>query len=184
MSAIEDTLDEVRDTASHLLNADDRSAGHVLLGIAVTAGFALIATAVATGTVSPTRRRRAAGDGSTEINDKPKGAFGYIVPALFSATTFSAVRVWNAPANKGRTAALALWAIAQSVNSIWIAARPRSRPVQMVAAMTSAGLAAAFAYEARKLDRKAGGLASPIGGSVRLGNLLDREVEDSQSRLR
>lgn len=183
MSTIEERLDEVRDTASHLLNADDRSASHVLVGIAITAGFALLATAVATGTLSPRKRRQTHIGQSPEINDKPRGAFGFIVPALFSATTFSAVRVWNAPAHKARTAALGLWALAQTISSVWIAARPRTRPVQILAAMTSAGMAAAFAYEARKLDRKAGGLASPIGGSVRLGNLLDREVEQSAQSL-
>ena len=38
--------------------------------------------------------------------------------------------------------------------------------------MSSAGMAAAFAHEARKLDARAGKLAAPAGGSVALANLV------------
>ena len=50
--------------------------------------------------------------------------------------------------------------------------RPASRNLQIAAAMSSAGLAAAFAHEARKLDARAGKLAAPSGGSVHLANLV------------
>ena len=76
---------------------------------------------------------------------------------------------------------MGLWAGAQAINAIWIALRPASRGMQIAAAMTSAGLAAAFAHEARKLDPKAGKLASPTGGGVRLGNLFDRKARGSTS---
>lgn len=60
---------------------------------------------------------------------------------------------------------------------MWIALRPASRGLQIAAAMSSAGLAAAFAHEARKLDAEAGKLASPTGGSVHMANLIGRRAE-------
>jgi tryptophan-rich sensory protein len=99
------------------------------------------------------------------------------LPAVFSATTLSAVRVWNAPSNSTRTGAMVLWAGAQAINALWIALRPASRGMQIAAAMTSAGLAAAFAHEARKLDPGAGKLAAPTGGSVRVFNFLERKAD-------
>lgn len=100
-----------------------------------------------------------------------------ILPAVYSVTTLSAVRVWNAPSRPERTAALGLWAAAQALNAVWIAMRPASRGLQIAAAMSSAGLAAAFAHEARKLDERAGKLASPTGGRVRLANLIQRKAD-------
>jgi hypothetical protein len=44
--------------------------------------------------------------------------------------------------------------------------------------MASAGLAAAFAHEARKLDPDAGKLASPIGQGTRVMNAIQRKVSD------
>ena len=95
---------------------------------------------------------------------------------MFSATTLSAVRVWNAPARPERTRAMALWAVAQSLNAVWIALRPASRTLQVAAAMSTAGLAAAFAHEARKLDPGAGKLAAPTGAAVRVANRIDRRA--------
>ena len=50
---------------------------------------------------------------------------------------------------------------------------------QVVAAMSSAGLAAAFAHEARKLDEGAGKMAAPLGSGVRFGNFLHRKADDA-----
>ena len=57
--------------------------------------------------------------------------------------------------------------------------RPSSMARQVMAAMSSAGLAAAFAHEARKLDEGAGKMAAPTGSGVRLGNFLHRKAEDA-----
>jgi tryptophan-rich sensory protein len=179
MTAIEDTLDDVVDAASDFLNANERDLGHVALGVAVTVGFALLATAVASGVIKPPRptmHGRRKGEGP--VAERPRGAFSLVLPAVFSATTLSAVRVWNAPARRERTTAMGLWTLAQAVNAVWIALRPSSRGLQIAAAMTSAGLAAAFAHEARKLDPKAGKLASPFGSGTRIANAVERKVED------
>ena len=59
---------------------------------------------------------------------------------------------------------MGLWFAAQTVNAVWLGLRPSSMRSQIAAAMSSAGLAAAFAFEARKLDDSAGKIAAPIGG--------------------
>jgi len=179
MTTIDQTLENARDTATDFLNAENRGPGHVALGIAITGGFALLATAFATGALRP--RSRGATEGGDEagpVTERPHGPFSLVLPALFSATTLSALRVWNAPSRPGRKGALGLWAAAQAVNAVWIALRPASRGLQIAAAMSSAGLAAAFAHEARKLDTRAGKLAAPIGGGVRLANRLEDRSSD------
>lgn len=177
MTEIEDTLDDVREAAADFLNAGERGPGHVMLGVAVTVGFALLATALATRSIRPPRRTLAqVRDEAGPTTERPRGAFSLVLPAVFSATTLSAVRVWNAPARPERTLAMILWAGAQAINAIWIAVRPAGRGMQIAAAMTSAGLAAAFAHEARKLDPIAGRLANPTGRGVVAVNALEAEV--------
>lgn len=180
MTDIPASIDEAIDAAADFLNADERDVGHVVLGIAITVGFALLATAAATGVIGPRRRSaRQIRHCAAPVTERPLGAFSLVLPAVFSATTLSAVRVWNAPATSTRTAAMALWAGAQAINALWIALRPASRGMQIAAAMTSAGLAAAFAHEARKLDTPADKLASPTGVGARLGNLFDRKARET-----
>ena len=175
MPTIDDALDEVQDAAANFLNAEGRGAAHVALGVAVTVGFALAATLFARRTIRP--RPMDLADDDAPITERPRGPLSLILPAVFSVTTLSAVRVCNAPARPERTTAMGLWAAAQALNAVWIALRPSSRGLQIAAAMSSAGLAAAFAHEARKLDEGAGKLASPTGGRVRLANFLQRKTE-------
>ena len=170
MTTIDHALDDVQDAAASFLNAEGRGAAHVALGVAVTVGFALAATLFARRTIRP--RPITLADGDAPITERPRGPLSLILPAVFSVTTLSAVRVWNAPARPERTTAMGLWAAAQALNAVWIAMRPASRGLQIAAAMSSAGLAAAFAHEARKLDARAGKLAAPSGGSVHLANLV------------
>lgn len=178
MTDLDETLDDVREAAAEFLNAGDRSASHVALGVAVTVGFALLATALASGAIKPPRRTRSQLlNRAAPLTERPRGAFSLVLPAVFSATTLSAVRVWNAPARPERTTAMVLWAAAQAVNAVWIALRPAGRGLQIAAAMSSAGLAAAFAHEARKLDPKAGRLANPTGRGVAFVNAVDRKAD-------
>lgn len=179
MTDIDDAIDEVRDAAVDLLNSQGRSAGHVAMGVAVTVGFALLATAIASGSLKPKRTARNLRNREAPVTERPKGAMSLVLPAVFSATTLSAVRVWNAPPRRERTIAMALWAAAQTVNAVWLGLRPSSRWSQIAAAMSSAGLAAAFAHEARKLDDRAGKIASPTGSGVRLGNFLQRKADQA-----
>lgn len=177
--SIEDALDTARDQAADLLNAEGRSWAHVALGVALTAGFALAATTAASKLIRPQPRRALQPlGGDAPITERPRGPISLILPAMFSATTLSAVRVWNAPARPERRSAMALWLAAQTVSAVWLAVRPTRLTTQVLAAMSSAGLAAAFAHEARKLDPAAGKLASPTGMGVRLANRAEARLRD------
>lgn len=149
------------------------------LGLALTAGFALAATTAASKLIRPQPRRALQPlGGDAPITERPRGPISLILPAMFSATTLSAVRVWNAPARPERRSAMALWLAAQTVSAVWLAVRPMRLATQVLAAMSSAGLAAAFAHEARKLDPGAGKLASPTGMGVRLANRAEARLRD------
>ncbi|CAN5134011.1 tryptophan-rich sensory protein [soil metagenome] len=177
MTTIDEMFDDVQDKASELLNAEGRSSVHVAAGIVITVGFALLATAIANGTLKPKSSARKLRDGSAPVQEKPRGAFSLILPAVFSATTLSAVRVWNAPTSPERSIAMGLWFAAQTVNAVWLGLRPTSMRSQIAAAVSSAGLAAAFAHEARKLDEDAAKMAAPTGIGVRVANFLGRKTE-------
>jgi tryptophan-rich sensory protein len=177
MTSIDDALDDAREAATGFLNAEGRHPGHVLIGVAVTAGFALAATVFATRTLAPVPDR--AGDDHSPVTERPRGPLSLILPAVFSVTTLSALRVWNAPPARQRTVAMGLWAGAQALNAVWIALRPAGRGLQIAAAMSSAGMAAAFAHEARKLDERAGKLASPTGSGVRVANMVERKAKQA-----
>ncbi len=179
MTDIDDMSDGARDAAGDFLNANERDIGHVILGVAVTVGFALGATLLARTTIRPRPVHLA--DDDAPITERPRGPLSLILPAVFSVTTLSALRVWNAPARPERTTAMGLWAAAQALNAVWIAMRPASLKLQIFAAMSSAGIAAAFAHEARKLDAQAGKLAAPMGGRVRLANFIERKTEGRPS---
>jgi len=172
--SIDNALDDAREAATDFLNSDGRHPGHVLLGVALTAGFALAATVFATRTLAPTPDDPR--DDQAPVTERPRGPLSLILPAVFSVTTLSALRVWNAPPARERTVAMTLWAGAQALNAVWIALRPAGRAMQIAAAMSSAGLAAAFAHEARKIDTRAGKLASPIGGGVRVANRVEEKA--------
>jgi tryptophan-rich sensory protein len=175
MTDIDEVVDDARDRAAEFLNAEDRELGHVLLGVGLTVGFALLATAFARRTIRPRPEELAEDD--APITERPRGPLSLILPAVFSVTTLSAVRVWNAPPARERTMAMGLWGAAQALNAVWIALRPTGRTLQIAAAMSSAGLAAAFAHEARKLDNRAGKLAAPNGGGVHLANMVQRKAD-------
>jgi benzodiazapine receptor len=125
MTSIDNALDDARDAATGFLNAEGRRPGHVLLGVGLTVGFALAATVFATRTLAPTRDRP--GDGHAPVTERPRGPLSLILPAVFSVTTLSALRVWNAPHARERTVAMTLWAAAQALNAVWIALRPAGR---------------------------------------------------------
>ncbi|WP_461343064.1 tryptophan-rich sensory protein [Brevundimonas sp. GN22] len=146
MEDFEDLIDTARDKADEFLNLGNRDVSHVLTGALLTAGFALAVTVLAR-EIAPEQTTKSFG---RRVKNEVK-AGNWLMPAVFSANSLSAIRVWNSPAKKGRTSALGLWALAQTANAWWLAARPRDRWTQIGAAMVSAGLAAAFAYEARKL---------------------------------
>lgn len=159
-----------RAAVDRFLNSRNRSGRHVAAGMAVIVGTALAAS-VATGMTASRRETSKAHEGRP-ITERPRNGFSILIPALMSAATLAGLRVWNAPSGPTRTGALRLWGASQAVSAFWLAARPRSLSGQIVSAMMTAGMAAAFAHEARKLDVPAGLSAAPMGAAVRLGNLI------------
>lgn len=159
-----------RPAVDRFLNSRGRSGRHVAAGVAVTAGVGLLASALVAVAADP--RETAPDHDGRPVVQKPRSGFSILLPALMSAATLAGLRVWNAPSGPDRSSALRLWGVSQAVSSFWMAARPRSMAGQMLAAMMSAGVAAAFAHQARKLDPRAGFIASPMGSAVRWGNMI------------
>ncbi|MDP1777835.1 MAG: TspO protein, partial [Brevundimonas sp.] len=71
MTTIDHALDDVQDAATSFLNAEGRGAVHVVLGVAVTVGFALAATVFASRTIQPRPRYLAEDD--APITERPRG---------------------------------------------------------------------------------------------------------------
>ena len=147
MAHMDDLLDTARDKAGDLLNAKGRDWKHVAFGAVLVTGYAVAVTILA---------KEAAPDPSSRALfrrvKKEVRAGNLLLPAVFSSNTLSAIRVWNAPARRGKVTVMGLWALAQTANTWWLVARPQKRWSQIGAAMASAGLAAAFAFEARRLN--------------------------------
>ncbi len=156
------------------LNSEGRSTTHVLVGAGLAAGAALVATGLAARAARPAEADEDRAHGV--FIEKPRNPLSIILPALFSATTVSALRVWNAPASTARASALRVWLVTQAVNGVWLAVRPRRMAGQMLAAMTSAGMMAAYAHYARQLDRRSGVMAAPQGRGVGMVNLVSEKL--------
>lgn len=157
------------------LNSEGRSTTHVVIGAGLAAGAALVATGLAARAARPAEPEEGREHGV--FIEKPRNPLGIILPALFSAATVSAVRVWNAPASAARASALRVWLAAQALNGVWLAVRPRRMAGQMLAAMTSAGMMAAYAHYARQLDRRSGLMAAPQGRGVGMVNLVSERLD-------
>ena len=171
-------IERARRLADGVLNSEGRSTRHILLGVGVTLGAALIASSLAARGARPVEPPKA--NGARATTERPKSLFSVVLPALMSATTLSALRVWNAPASPARGAALRFWGVTQAVNALWLAIRPRSAAGQMLAAMTTAGATAAYAHEARKLDRRAGVMSAPHGRGVGLVNMVGEKLKSAR----
>jgi len=69
--SIDNALDDARDAATGFLNAEGRHPGHVLLGVGLTVGFALVATVFATRALAPTYDEP--GDDHAPVTERPRG---------------------------------------------------------------------------------------------------------------
>lgn len=163
-------LDDAQDQIENTLNSEGRSPTHIALGVLICAG-AVVASALISHHAEPTEFQRSM---EKEAGAR-KNRFSAVWPALFSITTLAALRIWNAPSSASRTRALTLWGASQVLNGAWMAASPKDRTIQTLGGLATAVLTAAYAHEARKVDEKAGGMATPAAGMA-LGNLLTGEV--------
>lgn len=159
-------LDKAQDKVEETLNAEGRSASHVALGLLIC-----VAAVGATAAIAALRPQPAAPGATPERRSSPMRA---VWPALFSVTTLAAIRVWNAPSSAARTRALGVWGGLQAVNALWMALRPRDRPTQIAAALTTAAMTALYARFAARVDPKAAGLVAPTGWMSLAGLLSAR----------
>ena len=149
-----DLAERAQDKLEEALNAEGRSRGHVAAGLLVCLGCIAATAAIAAARPQP------AAPGAKPSRHPAMRA---VWPALFSVTTLAALRVWNAPDSAERTRALGLWVGLQGLSMLWMAWAPRDRTTQVVAAVSTAGLTAAYAHQAAYVDRKAAGLIAPTG---------------------
>ena len=88
MASIDNALDDARDAATDFLNAEGRHAGHVALGVLLTVGFALAATAFASrvvwSRVTSTASSRTIGEMSAGTSVNASLTLPIEVPALSS----------------------------------------------------------------------------------------------------
>jgi tryptophan-rich sensory protein len=172
-------LDAGRDRVEELLNARDRSLGHVLAGAAVCLGAAALSAVIAAKR-SPTKANPKLEHEYDRLEkadfEPPKSAYSVVWPALFSVTTLSALRIWNAPSGPDRTKALGLWAALQGMNALWMALSPKHRATTVATALLTAVVTFAYARQAGKVDEKSAGMIAPYAGWVSFANLLSAEV--------
>jgi len=156
----------LRGAAERALNAEGRSARHVLGGLALV-GAALAASA-ALGRISDPELQAERGT----LDDPDDAPISAVWTPLFLALTVSGLRVWNAPPSGRRASALTLWTVIQGVNAAWLLMGPRR-----LGGGTAASLgvtAAAFAYlrAVERLDHRAAALVAPFVGWRTFANIL------------
>lgn len=166
-----DLVHKARAQVGRELNAQDRSANHVALGVALC-----VALAGGTAVLAARQAARAqtVDDGSAPGSDA-RAMLTALLPAVFSMTSLSALRVWNAPDSRARVEALSLWGLSQALNAALVWLSPRRQSAQIAAVLSAAGLTALYARAARKVDARAATLVTPYaGGAAFLGALAAR----------
>jgi translocator protein len=175
-------VDTAQDKIEDQLNSHGRGVAHVALGVAVCAaiagGTALLAIKRAP-PAAPVEKITAA-DGATV---KPsKQTLSLLLPALFSLSSLSALRIWNAPSSSRRTRALALWGVMQGVNAalVWLA--PKRRSAQLAGALATAGVTAAYSETAKRIDPKAAGMVAPYAGLMSFTSAMAGDIRRSREQ--
>ncbi|MFN4287984.1 MAG: TspO protein [Brevundimonas sp.] len=167
----------IESKAQSFLNSEGRSARHVAMGLALATAVSVGITALSQRLAkSPSREDR------HSPVEAPRNPLSLMAPAIFSASTLAALRVWNGPTRPAKHRALGLWMGLQLANALTVARRPSRLVTQVGAAAATAGLAAAFAHQARRLDRRTGAMASTEGGKVSLVNRIGHRLGINRER--
>ncbi len=127
----------------------------VMTGLAVTAGAvalsALLASAFSAREAIPETYSDYEDPEAEALQPAPRQtAFAFVWPPLFLALTFSGLRIWSGPRSKARTQALALWGLAQALNTVWMAFGPSRLGGRVATTVASVGTAGAYAWRARR----------------------------------
>ncbi len=155
----------------------DGARSHIAAGIAMSVGAVLISAMAARRTAPATDTKAKAFPGrSRPAALQAPAVFAVVWPPLFMALTLSGLRIWNAPPSPARTRALTLWGLIQGFNAIWMALGPRRLGGQLTTAVATLGAAAAYTWQARRIDAPAANLASPYLGWIGFANVLTEEL--------
>ena len=108
----------------------------------------------------------------------PKEAFGPVWTGLYALMAGSAWRIWRKPPSPERTRALSLWSTQLALNAGWSwlffgARKPRASMAELVALFASI---AAYANEARKVDKAAAWMVAPYLGWTAFAGALNEEI--------
>lgn len=147
MEDFDDLIDTARDKAGSYLNSGNHDWQYVAVGGLLAVSFTLAVTALANEIAPSHSSKRVAGNVKRNIKTG-----NLLLPVVFSTNTLSAIRVWNAPKGYRRSSAMCLWSLAQMANIWWATSRPQRLWGQILSAMTSAGLSAAFTYETQRMQ--------------------------------
>ena len=158
-----------------LADARDQARSHVIAGVALTVGAVLVSALVAARNAPGASRPKVKVE-DEKLRGAPPAVFAVVWPPLFMALTLSGLRIWNAPASPARTRALTLWGLIQAFNVTWMAVGPRRLGGQLTTAVATLGAAAAYAWQARRIDAPASNLASPYLGWIGFANVLTEEL--------
>ncbi|WP_269715905.1 tryptophan-rich sensory protein [Caulobacter sp. NIBR2454] len=175
-------VDTAQDKLEDQLNSHGRGAGHVAIGVAVCAAIASGTALIALKRTPPAgpAEQAAATDGVTVKPSKP--TLSLLLPTLFSLSSLSALRIWNAPSSPRRTRALALWGVMQAVNAALVWAAPKRRSAQLVGAVATASITAAYAETAKRIDTKAAGMVAPYAGLMSFTSAMAGDVRRSREQ--
>ena len=129
--------------------------------------------------------------GRTTVRNKtwyrsPESLFGPVWTALYGLMSVSAWRVWRQPPSPARSRALGWWAAQLAANGAWSplffgAHRPRAAMADMVA--LGVGVAA-YANEARKVDRAAAWMMVPYLAWLGFAGTLNAAIIRRNPQLR
>ncbi|HEY8615639.1 tryptophan-rich sensory protein [Phenylobacterium sp.] len=127
----------------------------VLTGLAMTAGVVAVSAVLAKAfepreDVPETHSDYEDPNALEAAPPPPKRLFAMLWPPLFLALTFSGLRIWNGPRGRARTQALALWGLAQALNTVWMAFGPQRLGGRVATTVASVGTAGAYAWRARR----------------------------------
>ncbi len=168
---------------NRLSHARDRARSHIVAGVAMSVGAVLISAMAARRTAPAADNQKARTGPKARTGAKLRRAplqapavFAVVWPPLFMALTLSGLRIWSAPPSRARTRALTLWGLIQGFNALWMALGPKRLGGQLTTAVATLGAAAAYTWQARRIDAPAASLASPYLGWIGFANVLTEEL--------
>ncbi|MGZ8362268.1 MAG: TspO/MBR family protein [Caulobacteraceae bacterium] len=172
-------LQTVQQGVEDMLNSDGRRPLHVVEGLALILGAAVLTGAIAAKTAPTVENPKQLVQNASL--DKPAFApkekdMAAIWGPLFLVLALSGLRVWNAPASAARTRALGFWGLIQACHAVWTLLGPRRQTARLGASAATLGAGLAYLNDARKVDSTSAALVSPYVGWMSFANVVGGEI--------